>query len=39
VEIVLVEPHSGHGKDDGAALLTLLKRDSLNGVVFRTAIS
>jgi catechol 2,3-dioxygenase-like lactoylglutathione lyase family enzyme len=36
VEIVLVEPHSGRGQDDGDALATLLKRGSLNGVVFRT---
>ena len=36
VEIVLAEPHSGRGEADGDALLTLLKRGSLNGVVFRT---
>src|SRR5688500_20215929 len=36
VEIVLVEPHSGRGQDDGDALATLLKRGSLRGVVFRT---
>jgi catechol 2,3-dioxygenase-like lactoylglutathione lyase family enzyme len=35
VEIVLVEPHSGRVEDDGDALLALLKRGSLNGVVFR----
>ena len=36
VEIVLVEPHAGRGEEDGDALLTLLRRGSLNGVVFRT---
>jgi catechol 2,3-dioxygenase-like lactoylglutathione lyase family enzyme len=35
VEIVLVEPHSGRIEGDGDALLTLLRRGSLNGVAFR----
>jgi predicted enzyme related to lactoylglutathione lyase len=36
IEIVLVEPHAGHSMDDGDALLTLLTKGSLNGVIFRT---
>jgi catechol 2,3-dioxygenase-like lactoylglutathione lyase family enzyme len=37
VEIVLVEPHAGHSTADGDALLALLTKGSLNGVIFRTA--
>ncbi len=36
VEVVLVEPHAGRLEEDGDALLTLLKRGSLNGLIFRT---
>jgi catechol 2,3-dioxygenase-like lactoylglutathione lyase family enzyme len=36
VEVVLVEPHSGRVEADGDALLALLKRGSLNGLIFRT---
>ena len=36
IEIVLVEPHAGHSKEDGDALLALLTKGSLGGVNFRT---
>ncbi len=36
VEIVLMEPHAGRA-EDGDALLTLLTKGSLNGVIFTTA--
>ncbi|MDQ1619141.1 MAG: hypothetical protein QOE19_1710 [Actinomycetota bacterium] len=36
VEIVLVEPHAGHPAADGDALLRLVTKGSLNGVIFRT---
>ncbi|HKG49489.1 MAG TPA: VOC family protein [Actinomycetales bacterium] len=36
IEIVLVEPHAGHSAGDGDALLGLLTKGSLNGVIFRT---
>jgi catechol 2,3-dioxygenase-like lactoylglutathione lyase family enzyme len=36
IEIVLVEPHAGHSTADGDALLGLLTKGSLNGVIFRT---
>ena len=37
VEIVLVEPHAGHSPEDGDALLKLVTKGALNGVIFRTA--
>src|SRR5947209_19270720 len=37
VEIVLVEPHAGHSREDGDALLRLLTKGSLNAVIVRTA--
>jgi predicted enzyme related to lactoylglutathione lyase len=36
IEVVLVEPGAGHSPADGEALLTLLTKGSLNGVIFRT---
>jgi catechol 2,3-dioxygenase-like lactoylglutathione lyase family enzyme len=36
LEVVLVEPHAGRVEQDGDALLSLLKRGSLNGLIFRT---
>jgi catechol 2,3-dioxygenase-like lactoylglutathione lyase family enzyme len=36
VEIVLAEPHAGRPPADGDALLGLLTKGSLNGVIFRT---
>jgi catechol 2,3-dioxygenase-like lactoylglutathione lyase family enzyme len=36
IEIVLVEPHAGHSKEDGDDLLALLTKGSLNGALFRT---
>ncbi len=36
VEIVLVHPHAGHSAADGAALMELLTKGSLPGLVFRT---
>jgi catechol 2,3-dioxygenase-like lactoylglutathione lyase family enzyme len=36
VEIVLAEPHGGRSPADGDALLELLTKGSLNGVIFRT---
>jgi catechol 2,3-dioxygenase-like lactoylglutathione lyase family enzyme len=36
IEIVLVEPHAGHSGGDGDALLSLLTKGALNGVIFRT---
>lgn len=36
VEIVLSEPHAGRPTGDGDALLKLLTKGSLNGVLFRT---
>jgi catechol 2,3-dioxygenase-like lactoylglutathione lyase family enzyme len=36
VEIVLVEPHAGHSAEDGDAILALLTKGSLNGLLFRT---
>ncbi|MGZ4593857.1 MAG: VOC family protein [Actinomycetes bacterium] len=36
VEIVLVEPHAGHPAEDGDALLGLMTKGALNGVIFRT---
>jgi catechol 2,3-dioxygenase-like lactoylglutathione lyase family enzyme len=37
LEIVLVEPGAGHSAEDGDALLGLLTKGSLNGVIFKTA--
>jgi predicted enzyme related to lactoylglutathione lyase len=37
IEIVLVQPHAGHSPEDGDALLRLLTKGSLNGVIFRTS--
>jgi catechol 2,3-dioxygenase-like lactoylglutathione lyase family enzyme len=36
VEIVLIEPHAGHSQEDGDALLRLLTKGALSGVIFRT---
>ncbi|MFI1966244.1 VOC family protein [Streptomyces pathocidini] len=36
IEIVLTETHAGRPEEDGDALLVLLTKGSLNGVVFRT---
>ncbi|MCW0216535.1 MAG: VOC family protein [Pseudonocardia sp.] len=36
IEIVLAEPHGGRSPADGDALLELLTKGSLNGVIFRT---
>jgi catechol 2,3-dioxygenase-like lactoylglutathione lyase family enzyme len=36
VEIVLVHPHAGRSAADGDALMELLTKGSLNGLVFRT---
>ncbi|HSE71884.1 MAG TPA: VOC family protein [Nocardioidaceae bacterium] len=36
VEIVLVEPHAGRSQADGDALMELLTKGSLSGVIFRT---
>jgi uncharacterized glyoxalase superfamily protein PhnB len=36
IEIVLVEPHAGHSRDDGDRLLELLTKGSLPGLNFRT---
>jgi catechol 2,3-dioxygenase-like lactoylglutathione lyase family enzyme len=36
VEIVLVEPHAGRSQTDGDALMELLTKGSLSGVIFRT---
>jgi catechol 2,3-dioxygenase-like lactoylglutathione lyase family enzyme len=36
VEIVLVEPHAGHSQEDGDALLRLLTKGALSGLIFRT---
>ena len=36
IEIVLSEPHGGRSKEDGDALLNLLTKGSLNGVIFAT---
>jgi len=35
LEVVLVEPHAGRAESDGDDLLALMRRGSLNGVVFR----
>ena len=37
VEIVLVEPHAGRPPADGDALMALLTKGSLSGLIFRTA--
>jgi catechol 2,3-dioxygenase-like lactoylglutathione lyase family enzyme len=37
VQLVLVEPHAGHSREDGDALQALLVKGSLNGLIFRTA--
>ena len=36
VQIVLEEPHAGRPKQDGDALLALLTKGSLNGLIFST---
>jgi len=36
VEIVLTEPHAGRPPADGDALMALLTKGSLNGLIFRT---
>jgi catechol 2,3-dioxygenase-like lactoylglutathione lyase family enzyme len=36
IEIVLVEAHAGRPAADGDALLSLVTKGSLNGVIFRT---
>ena len=36
IEIVLIEPHAGHSQEDGDALLRLLTKGALSGVIFRT---
>jgi catechol 2,3-dioxygenase-like lactoylglutathione lyase family enzyme len=36
VQIVLIEPHAGHSKDDGDALMALLIKGSLSGAIFST---